>query len=118
MRWATHYSLVPWWLPDSDLVPVNDGEPECYRDIRVKGVPEREMVLHVVGQADDHPTLGVIAVRCERMYGTDRVIPLGLSIPDTPIVFTEERRLELAAVQSNPRRAHGYGVTRDEEEGA
>lgn len=77
-------SLVPWWLPDSDLREANDGEAELVRDLVRNGKPERQFGLQVFGQATAPPSLGLIAIRCQRRGGT--VTPLTLSIPETPMV--------------------------------
>lgn len=80
-RWPTRVSLVPWWLPDTDLAEAVAGEFK--RDIVRNGKPERQVALHVVGQFPSAPSLGLIAVRCSRKGGGP-VVPLTLSIPDTP----------------------------------
>lgn len=83
-RHTTFYSLVPWWLPDSDLRPANNGEFELSRDLQRNGKPEKQIGLHVWGQSDHPPSLGMIALRCER-HG-EQLIPLTLQIPETPMV--------------------------------
>ena len=108
-RWETRCSLVPWWLPDSDLCEANGGEVELERHLVVDGHRETHLGLHVWGQADDAPSLGILAIRCQREGSHD--VPLTLSIPETPIVF--EHRDAYVMVQSNPRRPHGYGAVRD-----
>ena len=82
-------SLVPWWLPDSDLREANGGDPELSRDTLRNGKPEKHLGFHVWGQADHAPSLGLIAIRCKRR-GAEATEPLTICIPDTPIVF--ERR--------------------------
>lgn len=90
-RHPTRYSLVPWWLPDSDLVAV--GDPELVRDL----AGERQVALHVRGSAPG-VTLGLVAMRCARDGA--RLVPLTISLPESPIVV-EAPPLRL---HSNPRR--------------
>jgi hypothetical protein len=101
-RFKTRFSSVPWWLPDSDLRTANHGEAELRRDLVRNGKPERQLGLHVWGQADAAPSLGVIALRCER-HG-ERLVPLTLSIAETPIMFERKPVAVLVTLQSNPRR--------------
>ena len=77
-------SYVPWWLPHSDVNPADDGELALCSDVRIDGMAQRLLAMAVVGQADRSLVLGLIAVRCERSRG--ELIPLTLSIPETPIV--------------------------------
>jgi hypothetical protein len=106
-RFDSRYAIVPWgWLLPSDVCEANNGEPELQRDCRIEGHQERQYGLHVWGQSEPcPPSLGIIALRCEVRSG-GVIVPMTLSIPDTPIVF--ERRAPQSPVlmlaQSNPRR--------------
>lgn len=101
--WRTFEPLVPWdCLDASDCREANEGQVEMYRDCHSIGnafVPyphaERQLGLVVLGQFDPSMVLGMVAVRCERK-GSDVLIPLSLSIPETPIA--------VAPTQSGPRR--------------
>lgn len=95
-RYAAFFSTVPWWLPDSDLREADGGEPALRRDLLVNGKAERHFGLHVWGQVEPcPPSLGLVAVRCERQGST--VIPISLSIPDTPITIETRRAPALVA---------------------
>lgn len=92
------WSRVPWWLPDSDLWPANDGKAELTRDCRTpEGQPQRHLALHVTQQYRPGQTLGLVALRCERRG--ERLIPVTLSIPESPIILPS-----VTDWQSNPRR--------------
>lgn len=83
-HWTKLWSRVPWEIPESDLCEANRGELELYRDLSINGRPQRQIAMHVTGSVNPHLSLGLIAVRCERRG--DHLIPLTLSIPETPIV--------------------------------
>ena len=86
-HWSRHYSRVPWEIPDSDLCEANRGELEMYRDCRINGQAQRQLAMHVTGSVNPSLSLGLVAVRCERIG--DSLIPRTLSIPDTPSVTIE-----------------------------
>jgi hypothetical protein len=74
----------PWCILESDLCPANHGKPEFTRDVRTpEGQPQRHLALHVTQQFHPGASLGLVALRCERR-GT-KLIPISLSIPDSPI---------------------------------
>ena len=79
------FPLVPWGdISVSDLREA--GPPELQRDIRTFGTAEKHLCLLVKGQYV--PTLGMIAVRCERHSGW--LLPLTLAIVDTTAVIEDE----------------------------
>lgn len=51
--------------------------------------PERQIAMHVTGSVHPSLSLGMVAVRCERRG--EQLIPLTLSIPETPIVVRGQR---------------------------
>lgn len=111
--WATRHPVVPWdVIAPADCREANHGEVELYRDTQIHGRAYRQIGMHVVGSYDPALSLGLICLRCERRG--DTLIPLTLSIPETPIVLREP-----APVQRNPVR-HIYRVDADywREEGA
>lgn len=109
--WPERVPNVPWSdIELSDCREANKGEVELYRDTQVHGRAYRQIGMHVVGQYDRALSLGLVCLRCER-HG-DTLIPLTLSIPETPAVV-------LNPVQRNPQR-HPYRHDADwwREEGA
>lgn len=104
-HWQVFYSLVPWWLPDTDLVEADNGELAYTRDLRtITGRAERHLAMPVVGQYDRGCFLGLIAIRCERRGSS--LVPMACAIPETPIVEVRAPR--------NPYRFHGYGYAEDD----
>jgi hypothetical protein len=73
-------SLVPWWLPHSDVNPA--GAAFLARDTITNGQPQKQLAFHVAGQFIS--SLGVIAIRCERRQYADgeHLFPIGIAIPD------------------------------------
>ena len=101
-------SSVPWLIPHEDINPADDGELSYVRDVRVAGCVERQLAMVVTGQYDRSLCLGLVALRCEK-HG-DAVVPLTLSIPDTPIASMPERKPAMnVALLSNPRRHDDEG---------
>lgn len=94
-RHDPRYSLVPWWLPDSDLREANGGELELERSTLRNGKPEKHIGMHVWGQADDAPSLGMIAIRGKRK-GSELTEPLTICIPETPIVIERKPSMDMA----------------------
>lgn len=89
--WRTFEPLVPWdCLESSDCKEANDGELELYRDTHVNGQAQRQIGMMAVGQFDHSLVLGLVAIRCERRG--DQLIPLTLSIPETPAAIVAEAR--------------------------
>ena len=81
----TRYARVPWsWIAPSDLREA--GPPELTRDIRKFGRAERHLCLAIKGEYV--PTLGMVAIRCERHSGWE--LPLSLAIVDTAAVTIDE----------------------------
>jgi hypothetical protein len=106
--WPDRVPLVPWGdMEPSDCREANSGDIELTRDIHVNGRAFRQIGMHVIGQYDNSLSLGLICLRCERKGET--LIPLSLSIPETPVVHAPTRR--------NPTR-YVVDVDRWREEGA
>lgn len=105
--WSRHWSRVPWWLPDSDLVEADDGKLGYTRDVRINGKPERQIAMHVVGQFSPVCVLGLLAVRCEWEGG--RLVPMTCAIPDTVAVGVVTDPVFV----SNPRRSPGDGADKE-----
>ena len=73
------YVLVPWGdVEPSDVREAQSGILQ--RDTRYYGATERQYALHVLGSYDASLSLGLVAIRCQRIG--PRVDPLTLSIPD------------------------------------
>lgn len=97
MRHPRRWSLVPWWLPNSDLWPAN-RKLDLSRDCRtLEGQPQRHLALYVTQQHRPGQMLGLLAIRCERRG--ERITPISLSIPESAIIVPP-----VTEWQSNPRR--------------
>ena len=80
---------VPWSeIEPSDLVEANHAEVELFRDTHLNGRAYRQIGMHVVGSIDPYLSLGLVCLRCERKG--DTLIPLTLSIPETPSAVLRE----------------------------
>lgn len=76
-------SLVPWWLSNTDINPAGKG---FERDTITQGQPQRQLAFHVTGQYV--PSLGLIAIRCERRGET--LTPIGMALSDdAPLVIAD-----------------------------
>ena len=93
--------MYPWHIEDSDLVEA--GDPELVRDL----ASERQIGLHIVTSCPCRLSLGVLALRCERKGAT--VIPLTLSIADTPIAMPVRKSAMDVTLLSGPRRVDDEG---------
>lgn len=102
-------SYVPWWLEDSDLNEANDGEPELTRDCCHDGVMERHYGLTVKGQYNTG-IIGMIAIRTTRTVGEIdglkkwQTIPMGIAIPETPLVIHQRKASMDITLLSGPQR--------------
>jgi hypothetical protein len=103
-------SYCPWFVAEEDVNPAESGL--FARDLCVEGQGQRHFGLPVLGQFDASLSLGMLAIRCERKGST--VIPLMLSLVDSPPIETRTPTMDMRLLQSNPRRAQADGDTGDD----